>query len=214
MNNSQYVAFLNGMGNQEEGGVNWFDSGDSIAIIDGGSSGFTARSEVADHPAVEVSWYGAGAYCDWVGGELPSEAQWEYAARGPNGLRYPWGEDFDGERANYCDKKCVFDHKDEAYDDGYVETAPVGSYPEGASWSSALDMAGNVWDWISDWYAGDYYANSAAENPAGPESGGSKVLRGGSFGSGSLDLRSANRGNVDPATSSLIYGFRCVVPGG
>ena len=214
VNNLHFAVFLNTMGNQEEGGVTWFDTGDEDAKIDERNGEFAAWSETADHPVVEVSWYGAAAYCEWAGGKLPTEAQWEYAARGPDGLAFPWGEDFDGEKANYCDKNCDFDWKDEDYDDRNGETAPVGSYPGGASRAGALDMAGNVWEWVNDWYDSEYYADAAAENPTGPESGDRKVLRGGGWNSGSLDLRSAHRGSNDPDYSPANLGFRCVLPGG
>ena len=84
------------------------------------------------------------------------------------GMGYPWGEDFDGEKANYCDKNCEFDRRDEEYDDEHALTAPVGSFPEVASWAGALDMAGNVWEWVNDWYDGEYYSGGAAENPYEP----------------------------------------------
>jgi serine/threonine-protein kinase len=167
-----------------------------------------------DYPVVGVSWNEADTYCRWAGGQLPAEAQWEYAARGPEGNRYPWGEEFEGKLVNYCDENCTYDWKDESFNDGYELTAPVGSYPEGASWVGALDMAGNVWEWVNDWYDGDYYANSPAENPAGPESGAAKVLRGGSWYSRSIYLRGAYRNNEDLVFRDAGFGFRCVLPGG
>ncbi len=167
-----------------------------------------------DYPVVGVSWNEADTYCRWAGGQLPAEAQWEYAARGPEGNTYPWGEEFEGQLVNYCDENCTYAWKDESFNDGYELTAPVGSYPEGASWVGALDMAGNVWEWVNDWYDGDYYANSPAENPAGPESGAAKVLRGGRVAQRSLDLRSAVRSNLDPVIRYDGLGFRCVLPGG
>lgn len=105
-----------------------------------------------DQPVVIVSWFDAEIYCAWTGGQLPSEAAWEYSARGDARRLYPWGRDFDGEIVNFCDTNCNFDWKDDGYDDGFELTAPVGSYPDGASWAGAYDMAGNVWEWIGDWY--------------------------------------------------------------
>jgi formylglycine-generating enzyme required for sulfatase activity len=163
------------------------------------------------HPVVGVSWYNANAYCEWVGGRLPTEAEWEYAARGPEGHIYPWGDTFGGRRLNFCDANCVFTaHQDAAHDDGYEKTAPVGSYPGGASWCGALDMAGNVWEWVADWYDAEYYDHSPAKNPLGPSSGEGRGIRGGSWGQDANSARCANR-NLDYPTETFdINGFRCV----
>jgi serine/threonine-protein kinase len=124
---------------------------------------------------------------------------------------YPWGDDFNGERLNYCDKNCSSDWADELVNDGYEKTAPVGSYPEGASWVGALDMAGNVWEWVVDWYDADYYDRSPAENPVGPEEGKRRVLRGGSWLDNERLVRGAYRHWFDPVNTSDYLGFRCVV---
>ena len=170
--------------------------------------------DYADHPVVDVTWFDAQEFCDWMGGKLPTEAEWEYAARGPDGPIYPWGDTFDDARLNFCDVNCRYEGRDAAYDDGYERTAPVGSYPDGASWCGALDMAGNVWEWVADWYDGDYYDRSPSRNPTGPSTGEYKVLRGGGWYYGQRGVRAAVRGNYTPDLRGDNVGFRCVAPPG
>jgi formylglycine-generating enzyme required for sulfatase activity len=162
--------------------------------------------EYTDYPVILVTREQASQYCRWTGGSLPTEAEWEYAARGPESWIYPWGNDFDGTRLNYCDASCDAGPNDPDVDDGYPETAPVGSFPSGASWVGALDMAGNVREWVADGY-GPYTADPQVD-PTGPADGG-PVPHGGSW----LDLpnlvRSANRGGNVPGYYRDYYGFRC-----
>jgi formylglycine-generating enzyme required for sulfatase activity len=156
-----------------------------------------------NRPVVNVSWYEAAAYCAWaterLGGEvrLPTEAEWERAARGREGRKYPWGdEEPDTERANY--------------DEGKVgHTTPVGLYPRGETPEGIRDLAGNVYEWVADWYGEDYYGKSPGSNPRGPESGEARVLRGGCWSSYPLLLRAAFRNWIGPVDRGDDIGLRC-----
>lgn len=167
-----------------------------------------------------VSWYEAAAYAKWrtqtaTDGtiyRLPTEAEWEYAARGPDSLIYPWGNTFDPARLNYCDQNCVLMWADKSGDDGYRDIAPVGSYEQGKNWVNAYDMAGNVDQWVADWYA-PYAQQSPQEDPSGPSSGDPRnirVTRGGSYISRPDDTRSANRGTWAPFDEQHTISFRLV----
>jgi formylglycine-generating enzyme required for sulfatase activity len=167
-----------------------------------------------NYPVVGVSWDDAANYCGWARGRLPREAEWEYAARGPNGPIYPWGDTFDGQRTNFCDTRCILNWKNESYDDGYERTAPVDSFPAGASWVGALNMAGNVWEWVNDYYGN--YSSEPQVNPTGPSSGTYRVLRGGAWHGNGEGVRAADRRrDTAPMSRADPIGFRCVVePGG
>jgi eukaryotic-like serine/threonine-protein kinase len=157
-----------------------------------------------NHPVVQVSWQDASSYCEWVGGSLPSEQQWEKAARGTDGRIYPWGDTFDGTKLNYCDSLCG---GDQTFTDGFKYTSPVGSYPSGASPYGIYDMAGNVWEWTADWYKGSYAGKLSAQDAANP----SRVLRGGSWNHDKGGMRTAYRLLAPSVTVVDNFGFRCVV---
>jgi formylglycine-generating enzyme required for sulfatase activity len=197
--NAQYRVFVGATSHQ------------APSSCDGGDPTFDDEAK-ANQPVVCVNWDDAQAYCEWAGGQLPTEAQWEKAARGTDERAYPWGNSFDGSRVNYCDTNCEFDQKDTSADDGYGQAAPVGSYPTGASPYGALDMAGNVWEWVSDWYKFYYYSNSPQHNPQGPDAGKYRVLRGGSWFGYSTNARSGFRAWSTPDKRHIVIGFRCVVP--
>ena len=205
----QYVAFLNVRGpDTHVNGCAGFpciqtqnESPDAPIIFDG--TNYSIGAGLRPHPAYGVTYYGALTYCEAVGRRLPTEAEWERAARADDGRIYPWGNRWDNALA-----------KTNRPLDTPPGSFPVGSYPNGASFYGVYDMAGNVAEWVSDWYSERHYEERAAAgvavNPKGPVAGQQKVLRGGSWNSVPFFSRAVHRQSEDPKAYPRWVGFRCV----
>jgi len=182
--NEQYADFLNTKGNQREGGATWLDDGSRHSQIENRESRFTPKLGYPDHPVIEVSWYGAKAYCEWAGKRLPTEGEWQQACQGRDGRKYPWGNSFDRPNANIGDSG-----------DFYERTSPVGSFPRGTNPYGAMDMSGNVWEWTSS---------------ASGRRGDRRILRGGSWFSNPDYAQCGFRYHHKPSKRLDTSGFRCV----
>ena len=166
----------------------------------------------AEHPVVQVALLDARAYCAWRGGDLPSEAQWEKAARGTDGRIFPWGNDFFGDRVNFCDQSCSRVWRNKNWNDGYETTSPVSEFSSAASPYGLLGMAGNVWEWVLDQYLATYYANSPYKNPTGPDAQQNGVVRGGAWDWESSGVRVTERRDYYLNNRADVLGFRCAAP--
>ena len=211
--NEQFSRFVAAAGYQteaEQRGWGWVWQGPDWQKIEGADwrhphGPADSIEGKATRPVVLVSWKDAVAYCQWAGKQLPTEAQWEKAARGPatgpaGGRRYAWGDVFDSARTNTGEAQ-------------RGDTAPVGAFsPQGDSPYGVADVTGNVWEWVADWYQSDYYAQSPPANPPGPATGAYKILRGGAWAFGEVYARTAFRYNVKPDYTYDFAGFRCVSP--
>jgi formylglycine-generating enzyme required for sulfatase activity len=197
---STVEGYYEGDDNYSPGTYEFLDLDDADCRIDWNGSNFSIVSGYEDHPVVEVTWFGSWAFAEHYNLRLPTEQEWEKAARGNTGYGYPWGNNIDGSRANYYNSGDPF----EGYD---VETTPVGMYngqtiqgfatTDSPSPYGVYDLAGNVWEWTDSWWS---------------DTSSYRVERGGGWNSGTTDLRSWYRGGDNPSSSSYYIGFRCVVP--
>ena len=167
-----------------------------------GTEQYYATTGFANYPINHVSWYGAEAYCESVGARLPTEAEWEYAARGTDDRIYPWGNiqpEPGGDRAIF-------------QSESYEALKPVDALPNGASAFGIFGMAGSMWEWTADWYKETWYSESNITNPTGPETGFGRVIRGGAwpFNNQADRIRATNRSSLSPDFLSSAVGFRCV----
>ena len=206
---AQYAAFLNQLGSYERA-CNRLDCALPREIA--GYTSYLSEQDLGDgtvqyvpivgyatYPANHVSWYGAVAYCEWVGARLPTEAEWEYAARGDDGRLYPWGN------TAPTAARAVFQS------DSFENLKSVDALPDGATPFDVFGLAGSVWEWTADWYDESYYSVSPINNPTGPETGFSRVIRGGSWPNNNQAdrIRAANRSSLAPDFISSTVGFRC-----
>ena len=155
-----------------------------------------------NYPVIYVDWNMANAFCEWRGASLPTEAQWEKAARGTDERVYPWDKGLDCQKSNFTfnSRVCI------------GGTSKVDNYESGKSPYGVYDMAGNVWEWVADWYSETYYTSPSSTNPPGPDSGRARVARGGSWTRSDGEIRSANRINYAPTYFNFDLGFRCAKP--
>ena len=198
VSNAMFTSFLNSAGNRLEGGTNWLNPLNPLVWIYEKDGRWQTLPGKEKYPIVGVSWYGANAYCEWAGRHLPTEAQWEYAARGVDSRRFPWGnDDLNCDHARFlgCGNTPI-----------EVESLPLGSSPFGV-----FDLAGNVAEWVNDRYAADYYQQSPRLNPTGPMNGYYRVIRGGYWGSAYIALQTAHRDWAGADERSEGIGFRCAL---
>jgi len=196
--NAQYARFLSDRRPNDSDLDKWIGLGE-YCFVRKCATGYEPYGGKEGHPVVQVSWFGAEAYCAWAGLRLPSELEWEKGARGVEGREYPWGNDWeDGRRCRNSQNR------------GNETRCGVWGYPEGCAPYGAYQMSGNVWEWCADWYDGDAYRRYKQGDLRPPESGASRVVRGGSWGNGDPgDFRGADRYGNEPTNRSSLVGIRC-----
>jgi eukaryotic-like serine/threonine-protein kinase len=199
--NFMFAEFLNQEGNQSENGAVWYKANDSnVQVVYSEDDNWLPENGYENYPIVEVSWFGANAYCESIGARLPTESEWEKAARGGlAGQMYPWGAEEpvctpgaeNGARFSECG------------------TGPINVKSFSANNFGLYDLSGNVWEWVSDWYGISFYVNSPNENPEEITVGAYRSLRGGGWGNSISSLRTADRGRIRPENANNLSGFRC-----
>jgi len=207
--NSQYAVFLNATTKKDFSQYLKFNADETKIIFK--DSIYISKPGFEDHPVVNVSWYGAKAFAAFYSKDLPTEAEWEKAARGTDERLYPWGNEIETTQANFWDSGDPFDNN----------TTPVGFFDgenkngyqtkNSASPYNIYDLVDNVREWCNDWYQRDYYSFSPVDNPSGPASGQKKVVRGGGYLFREKDLRTTFRSSFEPSSTSNNIGFRCVI---
>jgi len=202
--NGRFAQFLNEVKtHQDDTGHLYLAIGDDTPIRQAGGL-YVVQDGFEDHPASHVSWFGAEAYCLWSGKRLPTEAEWEKAARGTDRRAYPWGNDEPPASSAAGKKRCNASGV-------ATVTTPVDQFPDGASPFGCYDMSGNVLEWCADWFQSGHYARSPQKDPTGPQSGTDRVCRGGCFHYDAWSVRVTYRVNMDPAHLIQPTGFRCVM---